>query len=146
MLFRNKMVLAAMVGSMTLMAGVASSSTRYPRLQLYEVNALQDGGFEVIGRAGDGGRQYWCIAALHARLKLGAKNNERLYLARGIGDSVTKSGHRGISFTIHPDNAVKASGGGAFTASIRAVGANLTVNHANSFCNTGEGRDYDFGR
>ena len=71
----------------------------------------------------------WCAAADYARDVLGARGTHRIYVARDRAP-----GQRGpVRFTLDPSGltpvTVVLTG-----ASIRQAGANLSVDHAQSFC------------
>lgn len=91
----------------------------------------QADGFAVQGDAGHGARGMWCAAADYARRALGAAGTDRIYIAEGRTPGL---GQRGpVRFTLDaqglPPGEVFIVG-----ASLRRAGANLSVDHAYSFC------------
>ena len=90
-------------------------------------------GFEVIASGGAGPRQIWCAAGQYAHAA-GAGNNDRVAIARGYGPSQTRPGYRAVGFSLGVGNGPRPGDGGNYSVSIRTVGFNLGVAHAESFC------------
>ncbi len=88
-------------------------------------------GFAVQSGGGFWARGMWCAAADYARDRLGARGTDRVYIrtARtpGLGQ------RSAIEFTLDPAglNPVAVVSVGA---SLRNAGANLSVDHAQTFC------------
>lgn len=87
------------------------------------------GGFSVENGAGFGARGMWCAAADYARDVLGAAGTQRIYVA-----SNSAALQRGpVVFTLDPSDLAPSPvfivGG-----SVRRAGANLSVDHAQTFC------------
>ncbi|MDF1726999.1 MAG: hypothetical protein P1U53_04525 [Sulfitobacter sp.] len=87
------------------------------------------GGFAVEDGGGMGARGVWCAAADYAARELGVAGTTRLYVANDSAPRVRAP----VVFTLDP--------GGMTTSrvfivggSIRRAGANLSVDHALSFC------------
>ena len=88
-------------------------------------------GFDVRGDAGFGARGMWCAAADYARRALGVAGTERIYIAEARTPGL---GQRGpVRFTLDagtlPRSEVFIVG-----SSLSTLGANLSVDHAYSFC------------
>ncbi|MCR9126804.1 MAG: hypothetical protein NXH82_11835 [Rhodobacteraceae bacterium] len=92
--------------------------------------------FEVNGRGAHGAREYWCVAATHARRELGASTSDRIYLVRGRAASVTQAGHKSVQFTLDPQAAGIAPIPPALTLGVKTVGDNISVGLGGSFCIT----------
>lgn len=115
----------------------AGSAQAFTAINGLTVTPVQ-GGFEVVTRGADGPRQIWCAAGEYARQIQGAGGNDRLYILRGYGASLSESGKRGVVFTLHPDpdvaNGPRPGTGGNYSVSMRDVGYNLRTAHAEQFC------------
>lgn len=120
--------------AMGLIAGPAHAFTAINGLTVTPVQ----GGFEVITRGADGPRQIWCAAGEYARQAQGAGGNDRLYIQRGYGASLSETGKRGVVFTLHPGDALangpRPGTGGNYSVSMRHEGYNLRTAHAEQFC------------
>lgn len=98
-----------------------------------DVNPLPSGGaFEVIGRPGSAGSEYWCAAADYALRELGASSTARIYLTRARGAPETSNRREAVQFSL------SATEGGAKSnppfLSMRRVGDNLSVSFAHNYC------------
>jgi hypothetical protein len=92
-------------------------------------------GFLVTGDAGLGARGIWCAAADYARSNGGARDAQRLYIAKGRKAGL---GQRGpVAFTLDPSGLTPSSVL-ILGTSIAKAGANLSVGHAYSFCADGK--------
>ena len=97
------------------------------------VNPLPGGSFEVIEGGGFGARGMWCAAADYARDVLRARGTTRIYILGPRGNSLTVPGRKGVIFTLDPKGLTPEP---VFIvgASLRRPGANLSVDHAYTFC------------
>mgnify|MGYP000315482708 FL=1 len=68
------------------------------------------GTFEVIFYAGSRAEHFHCSAGSYATNALGLLPNRRVYLVAPLGPSVTRPGRRAITFTVLPDEALRAAG------------------------------------
>ena len=75
--------LAAVLGLLPLASGAWQADN------LLTVNPLPNGVFEVIGRPGSAGSDYWCAAGDYALRVLGASGTQRIYITRGRGTPET---------------------------------------------------------
>lgn len=120
--------------SLALLPAAAHGYTAINRLTVNPV----PGGFEVTSQGGDGPRQIWCAAAEYARVVERNGNNDRLYILRGYGPSLTRPGYRAVIFTTRPSpdlaNGPRPGTGGDYSVSMRKRGFNLGNAHAESFC------------
>ena len=122
----NKALLLGL--GMALVLDVPASALTFRAENRVTVTAAA-GGSDVTNGGGLGARGMWCAAADYARDVLGAWGTQRIYVARDRA-----SGEGGpVRFTLDPSGlapvAVLIVG-----VSIRRAGANLSVDHAQSFC------------
>ncbi|SDC89920.1 hypothetical protein [Ruegeria marina] len=92
--------------------------------------------FEVVPRGRQRTGDFWCAASEYARRALGAGWNDRIYIARGRGPSVTTGRKTAVQFTMSPQAAGITPLENDLT-SIRVglkVGDNMSVNQANGYC------------
>ena len=87
--------------------------------------------FLVTGDAGLGARGIWCAAADYARSNGGARDAQRLYVAKGRKAGLGQRGS--VAFTLDPSGLTPSSVL-ILGTSIAKAGANLSVGHAYSFC------------
>jgi hypothetical protein len=100
----------------------------------YEVFPISDTVFEVIERPGSAGgaAQYWCGAGDYAQRVLKTKTNQKIYIWKPVGKSVTTSARRAVQFSTNaPENASSSPG---YSLSIRAVGDSLSTAAAQRYC------------
>lgn len=98
----------------------------------HTVNALPQGGFEVIGEPGSAGPDYWCAAGDYAIRVLGVAGTQRIYLTRGRAAPETSNRKSGVQFSLTaPAAAVQTSG--PFLP-MRKVGDNLSAVFARNYC------------
>ncbi len=101
----------------------------------FEVYPVSDTVFEVIERPGSAGgaAQYWCGAGDYAQRVLKTRTNQKIYIWKAIGKSVTKPGaKRAVQFsTVAPDNPSPSPG---YSLSVKAVGDSLTTAEAQRYC------------
>lgn len=120
----KKIVFVALAGALALPAS-AQTFRAENRVNVTPVA----GGFAVADGNGFGARGMWCAAADYARDRLGASGTQRLYVAQD-----RPSGTRGpVVFTL---DATGLTPSRVFSvgSSIRTAGANLSVDHAQTFC------------
>ena len=87
------------------------------------------GGFSVANGGDMGARGMWCAAADYARTVLHARGNQRIYVAQ---DRVLRQ--RGpVRFTLNSAG-LTPKRVSILGSSIRKAGANLSVDHAYTFC------------
>lgn len=100
----------------------------------YEVFPVSETVFEVIERPGSAGgaAQYWCGAGDYAQRVLKTKTNQKIYIWKAVGKSVTTSARRAVQFsTVAPENASASPG---YSLSVRAVGDSLSTAAAQRYC------------
>jgi hypothetical protein len=122
-MFRLLSIIA--VSSVAASPALAQTFRAENRVDVSEVS----GGFAVKDGGGHGARGMWCAAADYARDVHGARGTQRIYVARdsaplGRGPVVFTLSSAGLLPT-----RVTIVGG-----SVRVAGANLSVDHAHSFC------------
>lgn len=126
----------APVLAFALSLGLPASAQAYgfaDRLPSAQVNSAV---FEVVSRGAQSAREYWCSAGAHARLQLGARNADRVYLARGRGPSATNPRRKSVQFTLSPAAAGIEPASPGLSLTVRRVGDNLSVGQAAAFCNS----------
>ncbi|MEX0308161.1 MAG: hypothetical protein AB3N12_12325 [Ruegeria sp.] len=97
----------------------------------YRTEAMSGTEFEVIPRARQDIDGYWCAAADFARRKLGAGWQQRIYVLRGYGPSVTTGRRTAVQFTLKaPANADQQS---SFSVGFQP-GSSMSVQGANGRC------------
>lgn len=101
------------------------------RLQVNPVNAHV---FEVIGRGGTNGVEYWCSAADHAQRVLRAPWTARLYIARSLGPSVTTNRRSAVQFTLDPEAAGVTPSSPSLSINALRTGDSMSVQQAHSYC------------
>ena len=88
--------------------------------------------FEVVGRSGSAGPQYWCAAGDFARRVLGTSAVQRIYLVRGPGVAQTQNRNKAVLFSLtSPDNSDTTH---RLTLSVKQVGSNLSTAMARQYC------------
>ena len=98
----------------------------------HKVAAVSDAVFEVVGRPGSAGQEYWCAAGDYSRRVLGARANQRVYLVRGPAPAQTRNWNRAVLFSLSPpDNAQSRA---MLFLSVKRVGDNLSTAAAQQYC------------
>jgi len=106
----------------------------------HTVNPVSDVNFEVVGRPGSSGVQFWCAAGDYARQVLGVSAVQRIYLVRGPAPAVTRNWNRAVLFSlVAPQGADLRPG---FTLSMKRVGDNMNAADALAYCLDEKLRDY----
>jgi len=114
------------------LTGLSAPVSAWEARNWLEVNPVGADRFEVIGRPGSAGPDFWCAAGEYAFLVLGAKGPDRIYLVRERGPSDTTPRLSAAHFALTPpvgDTSPKPP-----LLSLRAVGDNLSVSFARHFC------------
>ncbi|WP_299944461.1 hypothetical protein [uncultured Ruegeria sp.] len=115
--------------SVLLMLGSASATSAAPNG--YQTEAISSTEFEVIPRARKDVDGYWCAAADFARRSLGAGWQQRIYVLRGYGPSVTTGRRTAVQFTLKaPANTDQQS---SISVGFKA-GESMSVQGANGRC------------
>lgn len=97
------------------------------------VSALPSGdAFEVVGRPGSAGADYWCAAGDYALQILGAPASARLYLVRARGAPVNSTRKSAVHFSLTPVG-TEPQRNPPFL-SMKSVGDNLSVSFARNYC------------
>ncbi|WP_170475971.1 hypothetical protein [Ruegeria arenilitoris] len=97
----------------------------------YRTEPMNSTDFEVIPRARQDVDGYWCAAADFARRKLGAGWQQRIYVLRGYGPSLTTGRRTAVQFSLKmPTNVPQQNS--SFQAF--AVGESMSVQGANGRC------------
>jgi hypothetical protein len=88
--------------------------------------------FEVIGRPGSAGPDYWCAAGDYALRVMGAPGNARIYIVRGRGTPETSERLSSVQFSLNQP-AGDTQPNPPFL-SMKRVGDNLSVSFARNYC------------
>lgn len=110
--------------------GLAAESSAAPNG--YRTEQINSTDFEVIPRAQQFTDGYWCAAADFARRKLGLGWQDRIYVLRGYGPSVTTGRRTAVQFTIKEPSETPVQP--SFVLSSFAVGSSMSVQGANAKC------------
>ncbi len=106
----------------------------------HTVNPVSDINFEVVGRPGSSGVQFWCAAGDYARQVLGVSSVQRIYLVRGPAPAVTRNWNRAVLFSlVAPQGADLRPG---LTMSMKRVGDNMNAANAQTYCLDEKLREY----
>ncbi len=98
----------------------------------FQTEAINSTEFEVIPRARRDIDGYWCAAADFARRTLGAGWQQRIYVQRGYGPSVTTGRRTAVQFTLKmPANVGQQS---SISVGFKP-GESMSVQGANGRCN-----------
>lgn len=104
------------------------------------VNPISDTVFEVVGRSGSGGPEFWCAAGDYARRAIGAVPTQRIYLVRGPAPAITRNWNRAVLFSLTQPQEVDLTPG--YTLSVTRVGENLIAASAQEYCADNKMRDF----
>lgn len=96
------------------------------------VNPLPGGAFEVIGKPGSAGPDFWCAAGDYAIRALGAAGTQRVYIVRGRGAPETADRFRSVQFALSPPSGVTPKD--SLFLTMRNVGDNLPAVFAQTYC------------
>ena len=92
-----------------------------------------------IGRAPRGtavGPTYWCAAADYSQRGLKAAWTAKIYIARGLGPSVTTGRRSAVQFTLDPKAAGVTPTPPSLSINALKTGDSLSVQQAFTYCNT----------
>lgn len=95
---------------------------------------VNDAVFEVVAGSSTAGQDMWCAAARYAYRALNAPWEARIYIARGMTQSVTTNRRSAVHYTLDPAAAGVTPRDGGIALNQFNVGDNMTVSHANSYC------------
>ena len=123
----NKIALATVLALAPGLAGAWTAENRH------KVELVSDSVFEVVGRPGSGGQEFWCAAGDFARRRLGAGAVQRVYLVRGPAPALTQNWNRALLFSLTPPQ--DADLRTMVTLSVNRVGDSLNVSLAQGYCN-----------
>ncbi|MEO1107906.1 MAG: hypothetical protein AAFX90_08300 [Pseudomonadota bacterium] len=112
--------------------GLAAETSAAPNG--YRTEPINSTDFEVIPRAQQFTDGYWCAAADFARRKLGLGWQDRIYVLRGYGPSVTTGRKTAVQFTIKEPSETPVQP--SFVLSNFAAGSSMSVQGANAKCDT----------
>lgn len=98
------------------------------------VNPVDANVFEVIGKPGSAGPDYWCAAADYANRALNAPWSAPLYIARTRGPSVTTGRKSAVQFTLSPAAAGVTPSSPSLSLNALKPGDSMSVQMARSYC------------
>lgn len=98
------------------------------------VNPVDANVFEVIGKPGSSGPDYWCAAADYANRALRAPWAAKLYIARTRGPSVTSGRKSAVHFTLNPSAAGVTPASASLSLNALKEGDNMSVQLAHTYC------------
>lgn len=127
---RRKLITAILCTLVSL--GLAGPVFAWQASNGHTVNPVSDINFEVVGRPGSGGMQFWCAAGDYARQVLGASAVQRIYLVRAPAPAITKNWNRAVLFSLVPPQGAQLRPG--FTLSMKRVGDNMNAANAQGYC------------
>ncbi len=125
---RMKQILSVTLGAIILLGSPAMTSAAPNG---YQTEAISNTEFEVIPRARRDVDGYWCAAADFARRSLGAGWQQRIYVLRGYGPSVTTGRKTAVQFSLKPPANVAQQG--SISVGFKA-GDSMSVQGANGRC------------
>jgi hypothetical protein len=138
----NKLCSAVLPGVVTiaLTGALAGPVQAWQANNRHTVNPVSDINFEVVGRPGSSGVQFWCAAGDYARQVLGASAVQRVYLVRGPAPAMTRNWNRAVLFSlVAPQDADLRPG---FALSMERVGDNMNAADAQTYCLDERLREY----
>lgn len=124
---------ASALAVITALVMTATSASAWFAFNRLEVQALNDGSFEVISRPGTGPTDMWCAAGDYAQRVLGSAAAQRVYLVAGTGPAVTRPGYKAARFSLTPPAGVNTEVT-SLSVSITRVGENLRSASARQYC------------
>lgn len=89
--------------------------------------------FEVIGQAGDWGKEYFCAAGDYATTKLNARASDRVVLVAPVGEAITRNGTSAV-FRLAPSDTSESLLPTGPSLDMRRTGENRSVANARFFC------------
>lgn len=98
------------------------------------VNPVNSAVFEVYGRGGMSGENFWCGAADYAHRALGAQWSATLYIARGRAPGETVNKKSTVQFTLDPGAAGITPERPSLSLNSLKVGDNMSVQAAYQYC------------
>lgn len=115
-----------------LIAGLPGVAAAWTASNHHKVAPVSETEFEVVGRPGSAGQEYWCAAGEYAHQVLKAKVVQRIYLVRGPAPAQTATWDRAVLFSLTPPAAGDA--GAMIRLSVKQVGSNLSSALAQQYC------------
>lgn len=126
-------VFKSLLAGVALLALTPVSAEAWRADNRLDVNPLPNReAFEVIGRPGSAGPDYWCAAGDYALRVLNAPGTARIYIVRGRGTPETSTRRSSVQFSLTPLPGETQSAPPFL--SMRRVGDNLSVSFARNYC------------
>ena len=128
----SKILLATVMAVITVIAVMPGVAMAWKADNRHIVNPVSDTVFEVVGRPGSGGVEFWCAAGDYARRVLGAKATQKVYLVRGPAPAQTRHWNRAVLFSLEAPEGANLNTG--LSLSVTQVGENLSAASAQAYC------------
>lgn len=97
-----------------------------------EVAQLDNGVFEIVSYGTSAPVSYWCGAGDFAIRGLRTKGNQRIYVWKAYGPSVSKPGKKGVQFSLTAPEGADTSE--SYSITVKRVGENMSAGTAQSYC------------
>jgi len=132
---RNKMNIAIVAMALAPILAPFNAFAFTPRIGT-RVAQVTESIFEVVpnGVGSGGGSAFWCGASDYARLTLGAGWKTKIYIARGLGPSVTTGRRSAVQFTLDPAAAGISSTSAFLNRNSLKTGESMTVQRGHHLC------------
>lgn len=130
----KSVTIAVLIAGIAGLATMAEASTFTARSGA-RVNPVNAAVFEVIPRGRSSGQAYWCAAGDYAQRALRAPWTATVYIARGMGQSVTTGRRSAVQFTLDPGAAGITPAASSLSLNSLKPGENMSVQQAYSYCN-----------
>ena len=127
----SRLILAGGIALMPL------NASAWRAMNWHEVTPLSGGVIEVVGEAGAGAMDYWCAIGDYAYRYLHTQGNERIYVWREMGPSVTQPGRRAVHFSFTPPPGASTERG--YVLTVKKVGYNIRSASARQYCYNEDG-------
>ena len=134
MKFPNRITVSALFLTLVPML-VPNAASAFSTRAGARVNPVNASVFEVVPRGSGASSHYWCGAAEYARRALGAGWKAQIYIARGLGPSVTTGRRSAVQFTLDPDAAGITPTGTFRNHNSLETGESMSVQRGNIYCN-----------
>lgn len=127
-------ITAAVTGTIATTFATPAAAQGYRSPRGVRVNQVSNILFEAIGSSSQGS-DFWCAASDYARRYLGAGWSQQIYVARGMGPSVTTNRRSAVHFTLDPGAAgVTPLDRKSLSANRFTPGDSMSVQVANTYC------------
>lgn len=129
----NQKYLIAICAAASVFAASAVWAQTYRAVNRLYVKPLGSDTFEVFEDRGAGARGIWCAAADYTKSIGRDRKGQRMFILEPRGPSKTTPNQTAVVFTLKPNEALRNTAP-SYSVSVRRVGENLPVHHAQLFC------------